>query len=110
MKAVNAFLQRIPALLSSRVSVMIYLFLFLYLVVYALLCTVIPAMHALAPSESTQLIMGNYTNVLSALGASLAAGAGVAMHKSVHDLHARHDALEKTIAALHEKLDRLEVR
>ena len=81
--------------------------LFFYLVVYALLCSVIPAMQGLAPSETTQL-MGNYTNVLSALGASIATGAVVAAHSSIKAMHKKHDDLQRTIEALHEKIDRLE--
>lgn len=108
MKKLNALLQKIPGLLSSKVSILIYVALFFYLVVYALLCNVIPAMQGLAPSETTQLVMGNYTNVLSALGASIAAGAGVAAHSSIKAMHKKHDDLQRTIEALHEKIDRLE--
>ncbi|ULQ59164.1 hypothetical protein K7I13_11755 [Brucepastera parasyntrophica] len=56
----------------------------------------------------TQLIMGNYTNVLSALGASIAAGTGAAVHTSVKKLHQKHDTLQQTIQALHEKIEKLE--
>lgn len=52
--------------------------------------------------------MGNYTNVLSALGASIAAGAGVAAHQSMKSMHQKHDKLQQTIDALHAKIDRLE--
>ena len=108
MKIFKAFLQRIPALLASTASIAIYLFLFVYLVIYALLSAVVPALQPYQPSSSMQLVMGNYTNVLSALGASIAAGTGAAMHGSIKKLHKRHDELHKTIATLHEKLDRLE--
>lgn len=74
---------------------------------YALICALVPALTAYGPSATMQLIMGNYTNVLSALGASIAAGAGVAAHKSIKAMHTKHDAMQKTIDALHEKLDRL---
>lgn len=110
MKRLSAALEKLPALLSSRVSILIYLFLFFYLVIFALLCAVVPALAGAAPSSTLQLILGNYTNVLSALGASIAAGAGVAAHQSMKAMHARHDALQETIATLHEKIDRLEGR
>ena len=108
MKWFNKVLQKIPGLLSSKVSIAIYLFLFGYLVLYALICTLVPSLSAHGPSATMQLIMGNYTNVLSALGASIAAGAGVAAHQSIKAMHTKHDALQKTMDALHEKLDRLE--
>lgn len=104
----DALMQRLAKMLSSKVSIIIYLFLFVYLVVFALLAALVPALSGIAPSADTQLIMGNYTNVLSALGASIAAGAGVAAHRSVKRLHDRHDALQKSIAELHAKLDRLD--
>lgn len=108
MKKQSRLLSKIPAILSSRISIYIYLFLFIYLVIFALLCAVIPVLGAYAPSDTIQLIMGNYTNVLSALGASLAAGSGVAVHAGIREIHKRHDKLEATIAALHQKIDRLE--
>ncbi len=105
MKEKESFFAKIPALLSSKVSIFIYLFLFFYLVVFALLCTFVPMLSAFAPSSNTQLIMGNYTNVLSALGASIAAGAGTAVHGSLKKLHQKHDALQETVNALHQKID-----
>lgn len=108
MKKISNLLGKLPAILSSNVSIFIYLFLFFYLVLYALVCGLIPALSGYAPSEGVQLIMGNYTNVLSALGASIAAGAGAAIHNSVKSLHAKHDSLRETIEQLHEKIDKLE--
>lgn len=107
MKKIMTFFTKLPAILSSPLSIFIYLFLFFYLVIFALFALFIPALQPLAPSETTQLIMGNYTNVLSALGASLAAGTGIAVHTSVRNLHKRHDHLENTIKELHEKIDQL---
>jgi hypothetical protein len=49
----------------------------------------------------------NYTSVLAALGASIAAGAGVAVHDRVKQLHARHDAMQKSLDELHAKVDKL---
>ncbi|WAW10943.1 hypothetical protein NB640_04710 [Oxalobacter vibrioformis] len=54
-----------------------------------------------------QLILCNYTNVLSALGASLAAGTGVAVHQGVRRIHQQHDHLEKAISQLYEKIEQI---
>ena len=101
-------LDRLPGILASRASIVLYLFLFFYLVVYALLCLVIAPLRPYAPSNDVQLVMGNYTNVLSALGASIAAGAGVASHVHVKKLHEKHERLQETIDALHQKIDRMQ--
>ena len=108
MEKKNGLLTKIPAILASTPSIFIYLFLFFYLVIFALCCLVIPGMNSLAPSNDVQLIMGNYTNVLSALGASLAAGTGAAVHSTISKLHQKHDLLHETILELHQKIDRLE--
>ena len=108
MEKKNSLLTKIPEILSSSASIFIYLFLFFYLVIFALLCLVIPGMDRLAPSNDVQLIMGNYTNVLSALGASLAAGTGVVTHSSIKKLNQKHDLLHQTIKELHAKIDKLE--
>lgn len=112
MKKINSWLDKIPALLASRISIFIYLFLFFYLVVFAFLTFVIPSLKSAQPSENTQLILGNYTNVLSALGASLAAGSGTAIHSSLSKLHKKHDDMHEDLAqkieALHQKIETLE--
>lgn len=107
MKIFNNFLTKIPVWLSSKVSIFIYLFLFFYLVVFAILCFVIPSMKELAPSANAQLVLGNYTNVLSALGASIAAGSGVAIHTKIRSLHKKHEELQDSIEELHKKMDRM---
>lgn len=108
MKKLNQMLSKIPAILSSRISIFIYLFLFFYLVIFALLCAFVPSLQGYAPSGNMQLIMGNYTNVLSALGASLAAGSSVAIHSGIKSLHQKHDATQARIEELHDKIDRLQ--
>lgn len=100
--------ERIPDILASKTSIWIYIFLFFYLVVFAGLCILIPALNFLQPSNDVQLILGNYTNVLSALGAGIASAAGVAAHRSARAAHESNSRLEKKIEELHEKLDRLE--
>lgn len=61
--------------------------------------------HILEPSANLQLILGNYTNVTSALGASIAAGASTAAHAQTKKLDKRHDDLELLVKELHEKID-----
>lgn len=107
IKKLDQILGKIPAILSSRGSIFIYLFLFFYLVIFAILCLVVPLLNPLAPTSDAQLILGNYTNVLSALGASIAAGAGVASHNSMKEMHKKHDRLEKRIEELHSKIDNI---
>ena len=107
-KHLDSFLTSIPNILSSKISIFIYLFLFFYLVIFAFICMFIPQLSPFAPSSDVQLVMGNYTNVLSALGASLAAGTGVVTHNSMGKLHKRHDLLHEAIQELHEKIDQLE--
>ena len=107
-KFIRNFLAKIPIILSSGPSIFIYLLLFFYLVIYALACILIPQLASYAPSNDVQLIMGNYTNVLSALGASLAAGTGTLAHSSIHKLHKKHDMLHTSIEELHKKIDGIE--
>ena len=104
MEMLKKVLEKIPSLLSSLPSIFIFLFLFVYLVIFGLAGLVIPA---LAPTNDLQLIFGNYTNVLSALGASLAAGAGVAHTKRLKEIHKKHLEIESSLKALHEKVDTL---
>lgn len=98
----------IPRVMASRLSVFIFLFLFAYLVIYTLLCLVIPGLDPYVPDDKVQVVLGNYTNILSALGASIAAGSGVAVHSKVKELHQRHDRLHESIDRLHEKVDHLQ--
>ena len=98
------FLAAIPRLLSSNVSIFIFVFLFIYLVIFGLIGIFVKG---LAPSSYAQLFLGNYTNVTSALGAAIAAGASTAVHSSVKKLHSRHDDLKKSLDELHAKVDKL---
>ena len=103
----NSFLGKIPIWLSSKISIFIYIFLFFYLVVFAIFTIIIPDISHLQPSNTVQLLLGNYTNVLSALGASIAAGGGVVIHSHVKTLHQKHDKLQKSIDELHEKISKM---
>ena len=104
-KRTNNFLGKIPVWLSSKISIFIYIFLFFYLVIFAVFCVIIPDISHLQPSANIQLVLGNYTNVLSALGASIAAGSGVIVHSTVKTLHKKHEKLQNSIDELHKKLD-----
>jgi hypothetical protein len=107
MSKTNSLLQKIPAALSSPVSVFIFIFLFVYLFIFGLIGLVV---QSFGPSSSLQLIFGNYTNVLSALGAALAAG-GTAKHaESLRDLHKKHDNLQASVRELHDKVDKLDTK
>ena len=108
LKQVQKILSAIPCLLSSHISIFIYLFLFCYLVLWAVIAKLVPALQSTAPSSDSQLILGNYTNVLSALGASIAAGAGTQIHKSIKQLHNKHEELRQSIHELHQKIDTLQ--
>lgn len=105
-------LKKIPALLASKLSIFIYLFLFFYLVIFAFITKLIPALNSWAPDNNVQLVLGNYTNVLSALGASIAAGNGVAVRSKMDKMQRRHEdmhqELSDKIAELHSKLEHLE--
>jgi hypothetical protein len=76
-------------------------------VIFAFICLLVPALNGYVPKDGIQLILGNYTNVLSALGASIAAGSGVAIHKKVKGLHDNHQQLQNSLNDLHKKLDEL---
>ena len=71
---VEKILAWVPRALSSKLSIFIFIGLFIYLVGFGIIGLWLPA---LEPSATLQLILGNYTNVASATGASIAAGAGV---------------------------------
>lgn len=104
MRQFQKWLDSIPALLSSKTSIFLYIFLFVYLFIFGLIGLFI---QQIQPSAQMQLILGNYTNVLSALGASLAAGAGAKHVKSLRELHKKHDKLQASVDSLHDKIDKL---
>ena len=97
-------LNAIPRILSSKISIFIFIFLFIYLVIFGLVGLFI---EWLAPSTSAQLILGNYTNVTSALGAAIAAGASTQHLSQAKKLNENHDNLKKSVDELHAKVDKL---
>jgi hypothetical protein len=104
MQRINQQLRKVPALLSSTPSIFIFIFLFVYLFIFGVVGLVIPAFE---PSSAVQLVFGNYTNVLSALGAALAAGAGSVHAERLKDLHRKHEAISQSLDDLHRKVDEL---
>jgi methylthioribose-1-phosphate isomerase len=70
---------------------------------------VIPALNPFEPGDDAQLVLGNYTNVLSALGASIAAGSGVAIHNKVKNLNKStgefHDYFDEKHRKMQESFD-----
>lgn len=98
----HKFIAVLPKILNSSIS--IFIFLFIYLVIFGLIRMVWPA---LQPSADVQLVLGNYTNVTSALGAAIVAGASTASHRAAKQMRKRHDELQKSVDLLHEKIDRL---
>lgn len=104
MKQLNFALTKIPALLSSKPSIFIFIFLFVYLFLFGILGLFVKSFE---PSANTQLVFGNYTNVLSALGAALAAGAGSSHTKHLKELGSKHDVLQASVDELHSKIDKL---
>ncbi len=103
---INKFLEAIPRILSSPISIAIFLFLFIYLVIFGIL-GLIPQLKFLEPSNTSQLILGNYTNVLSALGAAIAAGVGTSVHKHVRAHRKQTADLQVTVDRLEKKIDEL---
>jgi hypothetical protein len=87
-------LGRLPNLLSSKPVIIFGIVLFCYLFLYAGIASLLG--HPGAVSANTQLILGNYTNVSSSVGAGIAAGAGLTLLKRQSRAHrvavAAHDA------------------
>lgn len=107
MKKIDKFLAKIPVWLSSRISVFIFIFIFVYVVVFVLLAYIFPVLGKLTPSADAQNVAGNYIDILSALGASIAAGSGAAIHKKMTAHQKEHAKLHDKVDKLHEKIDAL---
>jgi hypothetical protein len=100
------FLAAIPRWLGTRIWILFLLLLLVYLVGIGGLGIIYPA---IAPSANAQLILGNLTNVASALAASIAAASGttaavvavqVVKENRVH--HAAVRAHEAVVQQAHE--------
>lgn len=78
-------LGRLPNLLSSRPVIVFGIVLFFYLFVFAGIATLLGYPDAV--SANVQLILGNYTNVSSSVGAGIAAGASLTLVKRQRHAH-----------------------
>lgn len=114
MNFFNKLLEKIPTVLSGKLSIFIFLFIFCYLIIFGLICIIIPIFNDFAPPDKAQLILGNYTNIVSALGASIVAGKGVAIHQDIKKLQNNHKEIQDRYQKFQEnhreladKLDRL---
>jgi hypothetical protein len=90
----DKILGRLPNVLSSKPVILFGILLFLYLFVFAGLASLLG--HSGLVSANTQLILGNYTNVSSSVGAGIAAGASLTLVKRQRRAHkvavAAHEA------------------
>lgn len=80
MKEVDKFLTDFSRALASKISIFVLIAIGVYVIGFGVLGLVFKS---LEPSVNTQLLLGNYTNVTSALGATIAAGASVATYHHV---------------------------
>src|SRR5580693_1774330 len=72
-------LGRLPGLLSSKPVIIFGIILFFYLFIFAGIASLTG--HPTLVSANTQLILGNYTNVSSSVGAGIAASDGLTLIK-----------------------------
>ena len=80
MREVDDFLSAFSKGLASKTAIFVLIFIGIYIIGFGVLGLVFKS---LEPSVNTQLLLGNYTNVTSALGATIAAGASVATYHHV---------------------------
>jgi Na+/H+ antiporter NhaC len=95
---VRSALAAVPRALASAPAIIFLLLLFVYLVVLGIIGLFVPA---LEPSATIQLVLGNYTNVTSALGASIAAGAGLTVLHETREHGRKQHAFREQLRALH---------
>lgn len=106
----RGFFARIPDLLSGKPAQILLIALALWLVVDPLL-RMLPGMQWLpGPSAQAELIGGNWTNVASALGAAIAAGASVATRRAQKHHRAKADEHSAAIEALHHLVGQVHAR
>ena len=103
MKRLDAILAYVPRFLSSRVSVLIGVLLFCYLFVFGGIAALLG--HADWVPDGAQLIFGNYTNVLSMVGAGVAAGASHSAAKNMKAARRQHVQTHQLLAQINAKLD-----
>ena len=96
---VNAGFQRVLA----AGKILLLVLLFFYLFVFAGIETLLG--HPSAVSANAQLILGNLTNVTSAMGACIAAGMTVHLSHEQRKRHKELSDLKALVHRLHEKHD-----
>jgi hypothetical protein len=109
MNKFDKFLNIIPKIMNSKLSICIYLAMFVYLVILPIL-SYVPGLEEIlqfSRNQTVMLIGDNYTSVLAALGASIAAGMGVSAHVARKKYEKSHQQMKQSIDELHAKLDRL---
>lgn len=90
-------LDAIPRLLAHKAHIAFLGLLGIWLIAIPLL----PGTEAIRPTATAELIGGNWTNVSSAIGACIAAGAGLAVHRHQKARRRAEDALHRLVADLH---------
>jgi hypothetical protein len=114
--SLTTILGAIPKALASKPSIIIFMGLFIYLVGFGIIGLFIKS---LEPSATIQLVLGNYTNVTSATGASIAAGSGVTTvattsvvlshvrknAKKYDELKRSHDDMHELVKELHRSIN-----
>lgn len=98
-KGLQQLLAYVPRLLASKSHVLLLIGVLIWLIPVGL------AVPGLAP-DRLQLLLGNYTNIASAIGASIAAGGTIATARtqaahgrSLAELHRKVDAAPATLPA-----------
>lgn len=99
----DKWLSWIPRFLSSKTSIVIGAAMFLYLVGLGAISILIG--HPNWVPDNAQLVLGNYTNILSMIGAGIAAGAS---HKAVQNQRRAHEMHQQTHELLTQISDQLD--
>lgn len=92
-------LDRVPEVLSSTPVIMLGIGLFFYLVVFAGAAALLG--HPGAVSVQQQLILGNYTNVSSSVGAGIAAGLGIQARRERRKNHVMTAEIHALLQRVH---------
>lgn len=103
MKRIDGVLAYVPLFIKSRTSIVIGVVLFAYLVVLGTIATLTG--HPAWVPDNMQLILGNYTNVLSMVGASIAAAAADKANQTVKVAHEQHRRTHELLTTISAKLD-----
>lgn len=91
------WLDKVPEYLASRTHIIFLIALGVWLIVIPL----IPGTEAIRPSQFAELVGGNWTNVSSALGACIAAGASLKAHSVAKQHRAIAERTHMRVAEIH---------